>query len=466
MVLNPSLPEPADAQRLAAAEGLRALCQWAVSASKLPLPEPVRRRAALVLCDDLAAIAAASVEPQVMRAQEILLAPGGRLEATVFSAGRSRGTREQAASANGIAITWAELDEGYRALPCHAGAYVLPALLAEAESTDHSITDVLRALAIGYEITARIAKSYPFHRLSIHPHAAFNAIGAAAGLAILRGYDVDLFVDTITAASTLVNAGPFNHAIEGALVRNVWTCLGASAGFRAADFAPLGVAGLPGALHDVFVDGFGCMPHPDELSTNLGGTWSIEGGYHKIYACCQYTHSAVQASIALGDELKQRAGRTLERIRVETHARGMALNIQSPSTVLAGKFSMPHAVATVAVHGDAEPRSFDAASLDNPEVARLRAAVELVPHPAVGEWPNDRPAIVHWHLDDGSELCASVESARGGSDQPFEEWELLAKFDRLLTPVFPSAGPEIEALVGGTIDASARWSSFVARLTV
>jgi 2-methylcitrate dehydratase PrpD len=465
MVLNPSLPEPADAQRLAAAEGLRTLCQWAVSAAKSPLSESVRRRAALVLTDDFAAVVAASVEPQVTRAQEILLAPGGRSEATVFGSAKRKGTREQAAAANGIAITWAELDEGYRALPCHAGAYVLPALLAEAESADHSVADVLRALAIGYEITARIAKSYPFHRLSVHPHAAFNAIGAAAGLAILRGYDTDLFVDTITAASTLVNPGPFNHAIEGALVRNVWTCIGASAGFRAADFAPLGVAGLAGALHDVFVDGFGCLSHPEELIVDLGNAWSIEGGYHKIYACCQYTHSAVQASITLAEELKQRPGRSLERIRVETHARGLALNVRAPSTVLAGKFSMPHAMATVAVHGDAEPRSFNAASLENPEVTKLRAAVELIPHPAVGAWPNDRPAIVHWHLDDGSELTASVESARGGSDQPFEEWELLAKFDRLLSPIFPEASPEIEKLVVGSIDGNGSWSNFVSRVT-
>ena len=39
------------------------------------------------------------------------------------------GAREQA-----VAADWLELDEGYRAVPCHAGLYVVPALLAEAET--------------------------------------------------------------------------------------------------------------------------------------------------------------------------------------------------------------------------------------------------------------------------------------------------------------------------------------------
>lgn len=464
MVLSPSLPNSAGAVRLSSSEGLQALCEWARRAMDQPLPEHVRRRAALVLADDVAAIVAAAGEPQVVKAQDIILAPGGHLEATVFAAARKRATREQAAAANGIAVTWAELDEGYRALPCHAGAYVLPALLAEAEAADHNIAEVLHALAVAYEITARIARAYPFHRLTIHPHAAFNAIGAASGLALLRRYDTELLRDTITAASTLVNAGPFNHAIEGALVRNIWTSVGASAGFRAADFAPLGIAGLTGALHDVFVDGFGCRAHPEQLSAELGVEWAIEGGYHKIYACCQYTHSAVQASVELAEQLKRRDPAEIESISVETHARGMALNVVEPATVLAGKFSMPHILASVAVHRDAEPRSFNAASLSNDEVAQLRSKVDLLPHPSVEPWPKDRPAIVHWYLKDGTHLSASVESARGGSDQPFAESELLAKFDRLLSDTLPQASAELADLVTGDTDPGQSWPTFVSRL--
>ena len=75
MVLSPSLPEAATDDRLAAVDGLQALCAWAVAQAKQPLPENVRRRAALVLADDISAMVAASSEPQVEKAQPFCWRP-------------------------------------------------------------------------------------------------------------------------------------------------------------------------------------------------------------------------------------------------------------------------------------------------------------------------------------------------------------------------------------------------------
>ena len=465
MVLNPTMPEPEVVARGEAVSGLRRLVEWAVAARAGDLSERVRRRASLVLLDDLAAIVAASSEPQIADAQGILIKAAGAKEARVLASGALLATREQAAAANGLAITWAELDEGFRPLPCHAGAYILPALIAEAEATDASLDAVLVSLAIAYEITARIAKSYPFHRLSIHPHAAFNAIGAAAGLAVLRQADATVLFDTITAASTLVNAGPFNHAIEGGLVRNVWTSIGATAGFRAADFAPLGIAGLEAALHEVFVDGFGCRPQPGQLSLNLPegeGAFAIEDGYHKVHACCQYTHSAVEASLQLAEKLRDPDA--IDRIEVETHARGLALDVRKPATVLAAKFSMVHAVAAVAARHSAGPKSFDLHSLTDPVIDRLRQKVVLKPHDNIRPVPNDRPARIHWVLRDGQRLSASVDSARGGSDQPFSETELLEKFATLTAEVFPAAGDVSRQVLSGKLSGQP-WRRVIAAYT-
>ena len=70
-------------------------------------------------------------------------------EATVFNRAAARVDRYSAAAANGTAATWCELDEGYRLAPAHAGAYILPALLAEAEATGADTLQVLRALVLG-----------------------------------------------------------------------------------------------------------------------------------------------------------------------------------------------------------------------------------------------------------------------------------------------------------------------------
>lgn len=452
--------------RAATAAGLTALCEWAVKAVKAPLPPAIYRRAALVISDDIAAIVAASTEPQVQDAQTLVLRGGGQQESSVLGPKRARGTREQAAAANGVAITWAELDEGYRPLPCHAGAYIIPALLAEAEADDASVEEVVAAVAVAYEITTRIAQAFPFPSLTAHPHGAFNAVGAGAGLALLRGYDARTLHGVLTAASTMVSVGPFNHAIEGALVRNAWTSIGATAGFRAADFAPLGITGLDGALYDVYATCLGCDVKPEQLTDGLGsGVWAIESGYHKMHACCQYMHAAVEASIELAKRLPSDGAKKLQGIEVETHARGLALSVREPDTVLAAKFSMPHTLAAVAALGSAGPNSFAYSTLHEPEISDLRNKVAMVPHAEVGAFPNDRPARVHWTFDDGTKWSAECVNARGGADQPFSEGELFAKFQDLTTQVYPAAGGLLRRFVQNAGDVPTSWGGFVRQLT-
>ena len=60
---------PARAQ---AAANTRKLIEWAAEAVRKPLPEPVRRRAAIILSDDIGAMVAGSLEAQVGRGKVIM----------------------------------------------------------------------------------------------------------------------------------------------------------------------------------------------------------------------------------------------------------------------------------------------------------------------------------------------------------------------------------------------------------
>ena len=46
--------------------------------------------------------------------------------------------------------------------------------------------------------------------------------------------------------------------------------------------------------------------------------------------------------------------------------------------------------------------------------------MRLQPYPDIKPAPNDRPARVTMRFNDGAEISAVVESARGGADKPFE----------------------------------------------
>jgi 2-methylcitrate dehydratase PrpD len=454
-------------QRKRAGDGVRELVSWAAATPADAIPDHVVRRAALVLADNIAATAAAESEPEVRKAQALFAERAAAHEATIFNRLRARVDRYAAAAANGTAATWCELDEGYRLAPAHAGAYLLPALLAEGEAAGATTLEVLRALTLGYEIVGRCARAFPFASMTVHPHAAFGTLGAAAAVGLLRGYAKDVLLAAVTSGTTMVFAGPYNHALEGALVRNAWSGVSAWAGMRAADMAPLGFGGLAESAYDVFVGCFGTTAEPAALTTELGREWAISSGYHKLFACCQYAHSAVEASLALGDRLAG-SGRNAEDIAeivVETHPRGLTLTEVDPPTVLSAKFSMPHAMAAVAVRRSGGQAAFARDTLEDPAIARLRHAVRLEPYAPIKAWPNDRPGRVTWRLTDGVTFTESVESARGGLDKPFATAELLGKIDELTRGTFPRMAAALRRLVDDPKSAaSTPWRDCVAEM--
>lgn len=443
------------------------LFEWAAAAVAGSIPDSVRRRSAIILADDIGAMVVGSQEPQVGRAQaRYLQRATGPGEATVFAAGAPRIDRAGAACANGMAITWCELDEGFRNASCHAGAYTLPALLAEAEALGRSVDEVVRALAVAYEVTTRFAMAYPFPGFYVHPHAAFAALGAAAAVSLVRGNDAKQLQASVTGAASMSFAGPFNTAVNGALVRNAWTAAGAWIGMQCADWAEDGIGGGIDTPHEVFATSFRTRFVPDALSRGLGEDWSVANGYHKIYACCNYAHAAVEASLKLLEQTGPVTADRIVGIHVEAGPGGLALDAVEPSTVLSAKFSLPHAVAATALLGSGGAAAFTQSTLADPSIAALRRKVSLSAYPGAGPAPRDRPGKVTWTLNDGREISSLVEVPRGGADQPFDEATLIDKLARHTADALPQAPAVLGAIIRGEREWLSRpWAEAVTALS-
>ena len=149
-----------DTDRQAIADALGDLTDWAAAVTWADVPEAQRRRSALILLDDFAAMVAARHEPELIALRQGVARSAGKPEATVFDGGQTRLDRYSAALSNGSAADWCELDGGYRSAVCHAALYCLPALLAEAEATGARLRDLLLALLVGYETVARFAVAF------------------------------------------------------------------------------------------------------------------------------------------------------------------------------------------------------------------------------------------------------------------------------------------------------------------
>ncbi len=446
------------------ARGVGQLCGWAAALELEQIPPAALERVALIIGDDMAAILSAQDEPQLRAFHEQLVRESARPQATLLRKGGPRLDARSAALGNGVAASWNELDEGYRKAPCHAGIHVLPALFAVAEKEGLAVRDVLRAAVGAYEITGRIARAWRSLVPPLHPHALFNSVGAAAAAALARKLDGGRLLLALTGAVTMVSPGPYNHAMRGALVRNAWAGAGAQAGMLAVDLALHGIGGLASSPYDVYTGCLGGEADAAQLTEGLGSDWAVCEGYHKLYACCQYAHSALDALLDIFARRPDvKGGAQVSSIEVETHRLGLMIDDDHPQTTLAAKFSMPHAVAAMLAYGHAGVEAFSSASLSHAGVAALRKKVVLKPHPAVGAWPLDRPGRVTLLLESGEKLSADCASARGGPDRPFAREEIEQKIRDLSAASAPSLAKAVSGLGNSLEKPFAAWMASIFR---
>ncbi len=412
--------------------GLRTLSAWAAGLSYQNIPARVHAQAVLILGDNIAATLSAADEPELRAYHEQLIANQGVPQATLLRAGAPKVAMIDAAVGNGLAGTWNELDDGYTRTAVHPGALSQPLILAAAEAGNLSMAETLRAVVGAYEIGTRFARAWPGTLPRLHPHGVFNVVCSAAGLALLRGYDADQLLRTLTAAATMVSPGPYSHPIEGALVRNAWPAAGAWLGQFACDMARLGIAGTPSGPYDVYTRGLGAPAKPAELTDGLGSDWTICDGYHKLYGACHHSHAAMEAIESLVTKRPDlRGGDRVKGVLMEGSAMAMNFNNPAPQTTLGAKFSIQHALAATLAHGAAAPGNFLDPSLRDEAIIALRKRIRMAQLPVVKPWPLDRPARVTLELEDGSTMVAECEAALGSPARPLDADRVLRKIREL-----------------------------------
>ncbi len=429
-------------------EPLTALTKWASGCRVEDIPESVLAQAAIVLCDDLAALISVKDDPVLRRWVESQLVDNGKPVSTVFLGGRVRTDRFHAALINGTASPWNELDEGSRRVPCHAGIYVLPALLAEAEAEGLSTTEMLRCLVVAYEVVTRFALTFVQPSLTLHPHASLVCIGAAVAIASARRYDSRSFFESLNSAATLSIPGPFDHAVRGSLLRNLWVGMGAWSGFKVAESVNCGIAALENAPQTVFQKVFQTQCHPQYLTSGLGEDWQINHGYQKIFPCCQYTHSMIEAILGVIPTLPENVSLVdCTEMIVEIHEKGCLLDERAPETTLSARFSVPHIAAVATLYGRVDTKTLSAASLTDENVAALRKKITISRYQPDLPEPNDRPARVRYLFADCRSFEGECLCAQGSPTTPFGQDTIKKKVVQICEDTYPAMGAVMDQLV-------------------
>ena len=122
-----------------------------------------------------------------------------------------------AALVNGTAIHGEDFDDTFEGGPVHAGAVIVPAVLAACERHRPDGAAALTGIAVGVETMCRLGLVTPklVHKAGFHPTAVFGAIAAAAGVAAALGLDRRGIVDALGIAGSMAS-GIIEYLAEGA----------------------------------------------------------------------------------------------------------------------------------------------------------------------------------------------------------------------------------------------------------
>jgi 2-methylcitrate dehydratase PrpD len=341
-----------------------------------------------------------------------------------------------AALVNGTAAHGEDYDDTYEGGPIHAGAVIVPAVLASAEAHHLSGADIARGIAIGCEVMCRLCTVAPklVHKAGFHPTAVFGALGAAAGVASALRLSDAQWVNALGIAGSMAS-GIIEYLAEGAWTKRMHPGWAAQAGYRAARMAQAGFTG-PRTLFDGEHGFFHAFANKDgcdfaAMLEGAGREWLSADIAFKPYACGTMAHPYIDCARKLvADGLKPA---DVAKIECKT-AEGIVHRLweplaakQNPPNGYAAKFSIPYAIAVAMLRDDAGLLDYEEAVVQDAAVRALAGKVGYIIDPD-NPYPKQFTGHVRVTLNNGKVREASQGFFRGGRDAPMSAMALEAKF--------------------------------------
>ncbi len=340
-----------------------------------------------------------------------------------------------AAFVNGTSAHGEDFDDTFEGGPVHAGAVIVPAVLAIAERNRIDGTDALRGIAVGVELMCRASLVAPklIHKAGFHPTAVLGAMGAAAGVAAALNLSRNEFVHALGIAGSMAS-GIIEYLAEGAWTKRMHPGWAAQSGIRAADLARAGFVGprtVFEGTHGLYY-GFARTTSGDfaKLVDGFGSRWVAASLAFKLYACGTMTQPYVDCARRLAKRLRiediveivcEAAEGTVHRLWEPLAGK------QRPPNAYAAKFSQPYCIAAGLVLGHAGLEAFTEERVRDERLRGLAAKVRYEIDPD-NPYPDEFTGHVRAKLRDGSVVEERQPHLRGGRSEPLSRADVEEKF--------------------------------------
>ena len=340
-----------------------------------------------------------------------------------------------AAFVNGTAAHGEDFDDTFEGGPVHAGAVIVPAILAIAEKEMLSGADALRGIAVGAELMCRASLVAPkrIHQAGFHPTAVLGTLGAAAAASVSLHLTKQQFVNALGIAGSMAS-GIIEYLAEGAWTKRLHPGWAAQSGLRAAALARAGFVGPRTVLEGThgFYYAFARDAAGDwtKLVDGFGRQWLAASIAFKPYACGTMTQPYVDCARRLKEKI---ALEDVEEVTCEA-AQGTVHRLweplaakQRPPNAYAAKFSQPYCIAAGFVLGHAGLDAFTEERVRDARLRDLAARIRYEIDPA-NPYPDEFTGHVRVRLRGGKVLEERQPHLRGGAKEPLSRPDLEEKF--------------------------------------
>lgn len=409
------------------------LASFAERATVDDLDAEVRQRIRAHVKDCLGVALAAAPDVPSTALGGLIAMEAGRAEGAYVIGVRQRAAPWDAAWVNGSLSHMLDFDDyGFG----HPTACILPAALAVGERSAVRGLDLMLAMAVGWEVFARVSKACRAHERAMrhkgmHPTGIYGPPAAAAAVGKVLGLDAGQLAIAIGLAAS--SSGGITEQF-GTPGKGVQAGNAARAGVVAGMLASGGYRGIETALEgergllSVFA-GHGNYD-VDALSDGLGSGWAIEdeGWGIKLYPACGGALRGIEAALRLRDALVDDP-RHIDRIEVDATENLLdSLHVDRPTTGFEGKFSLRYCIAVALADGDVTVESFSERSLQRPLVQELMDRIEVNVLPGGGSGQALFRTPLTLRLLDGSTDRVDVELPRGHALSRLTYDEVSEKF--------------------------------------
>jgi 2-methylcitrate dehydratase PrpD len=344
-------------------------------------------------------------------------------------------TAAGAAFVNGTAAHGEDFDDTFEGGPVHAGAVIVPAVLAACERHGLDGRAALVGIASGVEIMCRLSLVAPMkaHNAGFHPTAIYGAMGAAAGVGVALGLNKKQIVDALGIVGSMAS-GIIEYLAEGAWTKRMHAGWSAQSGMRAALLARAGFFGprtVFEGVHGLF-HGFANTLDGNygEVIGDFGKRWVTETIAFKPYPCGTMTHPYIDCARRLAAKVKASDIKeivcdvgegTVHRLWEPLAAK------QKPANGYAGKFSSPYCIAAGFVRGNVGLGDFTDDAVRDPAVVALAQKVSFRIDPQ-NPYPREFTGHIKATLTDGRVIEERQPHFRGGAKEPLTRSDIEEKF--------------------------------------